>query len=152
MKEGYWFNYETGKIFLINEHEMWIRLVANARKLGLPEQVIAGFSKFTPTTDRDRFLSHLFRVAPIMRVRGHGAFVTFEFFARRETKPLEAIRRWARKNAGPSLTLNIINHARKVNVQVLYEDFLRQFKAGSPKPASSKVGRRVPSPPKQATA
>lgn len=148
MKEGYWFNYETGKVFPINEHEVWIRQIDNARKLGLSERVIVGFRKFTPTTDRDKFLSHLFRVAPIMRVRGHGASVTFEFYARREIKPMEVIRRWAKKNAGPFLTLNIINHARPTNNQVLFKDFSRQFRVSSPRPASQKVGRRVPSPPK----
>ncbi len=148
MKEGYWFNYETGKVFPINEHEVWIRQIDNARKLGLSERVIVGFRKFTPTTDRDKFLSHLFRVAPIMRVRGHGASITFQFSAQSEAKPLEAIRRWTKKNAGPDLTLDIFNFARKKHVQILYKDFFRQFRVSSPRPASQKVGRRVPSPPK----
>ena len=125
MQEGYWLNYRTGKVFEINEHETWIRQVDNARKLAVPEKLIKEFHKFSPVVDRDNFLLYLFRKAPIMRVRGHGASVSFEFWARFEAKPMRAIRLWAKKNAGPFLMLDITNHARKSNVQMLYQDFNR---------------------------
>ena len=145
MKEGYWLNYRTGKLFEINEHETWIRQVDNARKLGVPERVIAGFRMFTPVKDRDPFLIHLFGKAPIMRIRGHGESVSFEFWARIEAKPMHAIRLWAAKNAGPFLMLDITNHARKSNVQVLYQEFHRHQCPKPRKPASTRHIARGPS-------
>ncbi len=123
MKDGFWLNYRTRKIFTIHEHECWIRNLPNARKLGVPERVIAHYPRFRHTLDRDVFLLHLFQQAPVMRVRGHGASATFEFWARRPAKALAAIRHWCQQNAGPFLFLEIINHATGHTRQLLYQDF-----------------------------
>ena len=78
MKEGFWGNYETGIWFQIDEHERWLRRGNNAEWLGVPDNVIA---KFTHFADRDTLLPFVWRHAPVMRWRGHGESVTFEFYA-----------------------------------------------------------------------
>lgn len=130
MKEGYWINYRTGRTFEIHEHEQWIRAEGNAQRLGVPSRVIACFRDFKPTTDRDKFLLHVMKCAPVMRVRGHGDSVTFEFWARLKVKPLDAIRLWIEKNAGPWTLLNIVNLARQESAQLYYKDCHRTLKGG----------------------
>jgi hypothetical protein len=125
MKKGYWMNYHTAEVFEIHEHERWIRAEGNAQRLGVPSRVVARFKTFRPATDRDDFLLFLMQKAPIMRVRGHGYSVTFEFWAKSAPKPLATVRRWAERNAGPLTLLNIVNLARGAGVQVLYKDFAR---------------------------
>jgi hypothetical protein len=111
MKEGYWINYRSGKVFEITEHEQWIRDEGNARALGIPPRVFARFRDFVSGTDRDMFLLFLMKSAPVMRVRGHGVTVTFEFWSRSNVRPMAAIRSWAKRNAGSANALNIVNLA-----------------------------------------
>jgi hypothetical protein len=143
MKEGYWINYRTGKVFKIHEHEQWIRDAANARKLGLSRQVIDGFCDFKPAVDRSRFLLFLMTKCPIMRVRGHGDDVTFEFRARSMARPMAAIRQWAGRNAGPMTLLNIVNLANMKRVHVLYKDLppVPKGRARKTRPAATKTGK-----------
>ncbi|MEI7902725.1 MAG: hypothetical protein WCK89_20955 [bacterium] len=133
MKDGFWINYRTGQVFVIDEHERWIRDEANARMLGVPERVIARFYDFKPSVDRDRFLLFVMKTAPVMRVRGHGVTVTLEFWARFKSKPMNAVRLWAEKNAGPLTLLNICNLSRGTCVRVPYPDLHRYL---CPKPRS----------------
>ena len=56
MREGLWINYKTGKTFRVYEHEQWLRENGNAKKLGVPNQIIKAFKEFRPGTDRDKFL------------------------------------------------------------------------------------------------
>lgn len=79
MKEGYWVNYRSGKEFVIREHEQWIREPKNAKKLGLSANVIKSFSKFKAVKDRDKFLLFVMKNAPVMRIRGHGNYASFEY-------------------------------------------------------------------------
>lgn len=108
MREGYWINYETMQTFPIHEHEEWIREEDNARQLGVSENVISMFDDFEFQKDRLAFLSFLMKNAPIMRVRGHGAYMTFEY-ATRSRKPVEAAWLFGLENAGPFSTMVINN-------------------------------------------
>jgi hypothetical protein len=123
MKEGYWANYNTGKVFLIDEHEMWIRREGNADKLGLSEKLFtATTAKYKPQKDRDEFLKNLMRHAPIMRVRGHGDVVTFEYSSKSEVKPWESIRRQGSEWFGPYTVVNIYNFETRTTVRDYWRD------------------------------
>jgi len=123
MNEGYWGNYKTGNLFLIYEHEMWIRRGNNADKLGIPQAIQNKFKDFIMIEDRNRFLSYIIANAPIMRIRGHGSYVTFEFNCADWTKPIELIRKWGKTNAGSLLGLNIVNFATNQAIQTNWENF-----------------------------
>ena len=130
MQEGYWINYENDdKVFEVREHELWLREAGNAKKLGVPPNVIKSFSKFIPVKDRDKFLLYVMNNAPIMRVRGHGSFVSFEY-AVRSLKPIDTIAMWATQNAGEFTTLNIINLATGENTSTSYSSFKETMDKG----------------------
>ena len=106
MKEGFWGNYETGEYFRIDEHERWLRAPGNAARLGIPEAVRTMFAKY-PT--REELLPFVYRHAPVMRWRGHGASVTFEFESSEWERPLELIRKWGYAFAGDELCFRMVN-------------------------------------------
>lgn len=121
--EGYWINYATNKEFPISEHETWVRQVENAKKLGIPKSVIDKFGKFKYQDDRDKFLVYLMNHAPVMRVRGHGGYTTFEFASHSRRDPMDSIYMWAMKNAGDYTQLNIVNFATHESVAMYWKDF-----------------------------
>lgn len=123
MNDGYWGNYATGEIFLIHEHEMWIRTGNNADKLGISRQVQKKINNFIMRQDREKLLPFIFANAPVMRFRGHGSYVTMEFNCADWTKPLELVRKWCAANAGPQLGLNIINFATGQGIETTWENF-----------------------------
>lgn len=125
MKDGYWGNYLTGDIFLIDEHEMWIRRENNADKLGIPQAVQKKFKQFAVKEDRDRLLPFIFANASVMRFRGHGSYVTMEFNCTDWARPLELVRKWCKANAGPLSGLNIVNFATDEVIQTTWENFER---------------------------
>jgi hypothetical protein len=124
MNDGFWINYSTNKQFPINEHEMWIRDPKNAKKLGLSSILIKSFENFKPINDRDKFLLFLMSHAPIMRVRGHGSSISFEYASSNRTDPLDAVSLFAKKNAGPFTNLYIQNFKTNENISISYQDFL----------------------------
>lgn len=130
MKEGYWINYKNGKEFPIHEHEQWIREPKNAKKLGLSANVIKAFSKFKPEKDRDKFLLFIMKSAPVMRVRGHGNYATFEYASRNRRDPMDAIWMWGQQNAGDFTGLRIINFSTKEEVSIMYGEFERLMDIG----------------------
>ena len=106
MKEGFWGNYETGEWFRIDEHERWLRTPGNAERLGVPEETAAAFAKYQT---RDELLPFVYRHAPVMRWRGHGSSVTFEFDSAEWGRPLELIHNWGRSFAGDHLHFHMVN-------------------------------------------
>lgn len=130
MNEGYWGNYRTGKIFLIDEHELWIRRGKNADKLGVSQTIQKKFKDYVIREDRNPFLLFVFANAPVMRFRGHGHYVTFEFTCADWTKPLELVRIWGNANAGQLLGLLIVNFATNEAIRTNWEN----FKLGKPVP------------------
>ncbi len=124
MKEGFWGNYETGIWFQIDEHERWLRRGSNAGKLGVPNNVIAEFSRYT---DRETLLPFVYRNAPVMRWRCHGESVTFEFYTEDWQKPLEIIRKWCRLFAGDYLFLRMVNFNGMDVRETLWKDWDKTF-------------------------
>lgn len=123
MIEGFWGNYQTGKYFLIDEHEHWIRRGNNAELLGVSAEVIAQFGDYPTRMD---LLPFLFHNAPVMRWRGHGESVTFEFDYERWDAPLSLIQKWGDQYAGPFLYLRIVNFHSGMKVkQLLWKDFTK---------------------------
>ncbi len=129
MKEGYWFNYRNGKSFRVHEHEQWLRAKGNAKKLGVPKQIITAFNEFKPG-DRDKFLLFVMKHAPVMRVRGHGALVSFEYNSRNRRDPMDAIWMWGQRNAGPFTNLYIVNFAAREKTQMYWQDFEENMERG----------------------
>jgi len=123
MREGYWINYRTGKVFIVNEHEQWLRKKGNAKKLGLRANVVRAFDEFEPGRDRDKFLLFVMQNAPVMRVRGHGNYVSFEYASRSRRDPIDAIWSWAEDNAGPFTELFIVNFATREKTTMYFKDF-----------------------------
>ena len=110
MKDGFWINYERQDIHLIDEHERWLRRGNNAARLGVPQRIRAVFDDYEPVRDRDEFLRYIMKQLPLMRVRGHGSFSTFEHAASPlDMRPHRAILAWGEVNAGPALLLSISN-------------------------------------------
>lgn len=130
MKDGYWINYKTGKDFPIDEHERWIRKPANAKKLGLSKELMETFENFTPKRDRNKFLLFLMKHAPIMRVRGHGHYVTFEYSSRRRNPPIESAWLWGMENAGPFTTMRITNFATNETVEMSFKQLDELMESG----------------------
>jgi hypothetical protein len=123
MQEGAWINYETGKIFDITDHELWIREGKNADRLGVPKSVQKNFLKYSPMEDRIKFLLYLMKNAPLMRMRGHGSDITFEYYNRSSKDPIESVQKAAHKYGGDYSTLNIFNLATKEVTSMLRKDF-----------------------------
>jgi len=114
IREGWWINYRTGFSFCIGlrgDHERWIQEPGNAVKLGVPKKVIAEFDRYRPGVDREKFLLFVMHNAPVMRCRGHGVYVTFEYSASSDRGAMKAIERWVNGNAGPRTGLNVVNLA-----------------------------------------
>lgn len=124
MKEGYWINYRTGKTVRVPEHETYIRDPKNARALGVPPGIISDFDKFEPVKDRVKFITYLLNRTPLMRVRGHGTAVTFEYAGRGVKDPVESIWLWGKQNAGPFTQLDIHNLKTNENIAIMWRDFL----------------------------
>jgi hypothetical protein len=126
VREGYWINYHKSPplIVEVDEHEQFLRRPGNADKLGISDSMVHElFTKFEPVKDRDKMLTRLMHQAPLMRVRGHGTDITFEFASHSRRDPLEAISDFARKNAGPYTWLNIVNLATGESNSLTYEDY-----------------------------
>jgi len=134
VREGYWCNYRQGAWFPIHEHEHWIRGDGNAKKLGLPDALIRTFGSFCLVKDRDIFLLCLMHQAPIMRVRGHGEHISFEFACEDPDAPLREIMGFLDKNAGPCTGVFIRNFAKDKALSASYEQlcqWVAQDGAGS---------------------
>ncbi len=142
MKDGFWLNYYTGDVFLITEHEQWLRAGDNARKLGLSGELRAAFSRFEPQRDRNAFLLFVMRKAPVMRIRGHGVSVTFEFADADWSAPAQAIREWGFKYAGAVTNLRITNFATAECVVMQWQEFQKTTKNAQDLTSASLQSRR----------
>ena len=132
MKEGYWINYITGEVQLIDDHWNWLRAGGNALRIGVPREVVAEFNRKDLREDRIRFLLYVIRRAPLIRVRGHGASITFEFYAKEPTEALQAILRFLRETVQPQpeMTLRIVDFARRTFVDITYRELRSHVENG----------------------
>ena len=128
MQEGYWINYKTDKEFLIQEHSYWITEGNNAIKLGLSPAMAKNLRKFKLPDERDKLLIYVLKNAPVMRVRGHGGYVTFEYSSHNRTDPLDSIVMWAKRNGAGALTvLNIVNMATNEWTSMTWKEFQKNI-------------------------
>ena len=83
---GYWLNWRhPERAFVIDDHQRWMRRPGNPERLGVRGNVVARFADYPYIADdeneRARFLRFVMETAPVMRIRGHGDFITFEYWA-----------------------------------------------------------------------
>jgi len=125
MREGAWINYERSPtlIFEVPDHELWIREPKNADKAGVPANIQKNFGKFRVREDRETFLVYIMQHSPLIRMRGHGADITFEYFSRRNKDPMEAVHAAAHEFGGQLSTLNIYNLATNEVTSMSRDDF-----------------------------
>ena len=123
MLDGYWLNYETMKWNTITEHETWIRDETNATKIGVPPEVVERFKEYVPHDGRIPFLTWLLKVTPLMRIRGHGETISFEFSNPQVDAPLKALSKWCRACAGEFSMLMVRNFATDTVFNVRWGEF-----------------------------
>ena len=123
MRDGYWLNYGTMKWHTITEHETWIREAKNAMKIGVPPEVFERFKEYVPHDDRIPCLTWLLSVTPLLRIRGHGASISFEFSNPEVEVPLKGVAKWCRSCAGEFSMLTIRNFATGDEHRVRWGEF-----------------------------
>jgi len=122
--KGLWVNYATQEIFEIDEHERYIRRDGNAKKIGVPDYIVDEFDEFEPVKDRDKFLLFILDKSPLIRVREHGNYATFEFSARKADKVFEAINKVGNYlGLGQFSGMYIVNHADNTSASLTWQDF-----------------------------
>jgi hypothetical protein len=138
MREGYFICMDTGKAFSVHDHELDIRKVEFAKKLGISDNVFNQFSNYEPVKDRQKFLTWLLSNSKLVRVRGHGVHSVLEWAgAGNDKNALEAIHKWGKKVCGPCLMLCMIN----ITSGKQYNSFWLPFDT------SMKAGKRIKSVP-----
>ena len=124
MKEGWWINFRNDKMFgPLDEHERYLREGDNAKKMGIPQNVIDRFDQFEPVKDRDKLLLFVMQHSPLMRVRGHGVSTTFEYSSHERSAPLDSIFLFAKNNLGPYSDIVINNFATRESANMNFADF-----------------------------
>ena len=127
MEQGWWNNYGTGKLFVVDKHERWVRHGKNAIKLEVPSTIRRPIPNHKEVDRRDKLIFDLIKIDSLMRIRGLGSYATFEFSSESMTEPLQLILKWGLHNAGSHLGLKIINSGKKKSIFalhfVLYKDF-----------------------------
>jgi hypothetical protein len=101
LREGAWIR-STGGWTWINEHASWIQRPENARLLGLTDEVHFKLSAI-PWDFNGAGREAILRVAMgagLIRMRGHGASVTFEFTCPTATA-IQSVRPFMDQNFGP---------------------------------------------------
>jgi len=127
MLEGFWINYSTGKSIMMPEHETWMRDFKNAKKLGVPESI---HSQAATIKNREAYLTFLMSHLPLMRVRGHGQSVTFEYASHDRHDAMDAIWLWGKENAGPFTGMMISNLATHETTQMSFQQFEDEMNSG----------------------
>lgn len=120
--EGYWVN-RSGKFKPIDEHAQWILNPKNAKSLGLGSDFIKQVKDLNYSTDREKILLTAMH-EDLIRVRGHGNFITFEFTM--DTKnALKAIETFLEREylAGPNSTLMFNNLRTRESHETTYDEF-----------------------------
>ena len=117
MKEGAWINTATGEYRWLDEHARWLQRPGNAASLGVPGDVIEELGQIPWDFNGSGRKAILMMAMDqgLIRARGHGTSITFEF-----TIPWEqAIRgalRFVDVNLGPAMTcrFNCLSNGQSV--------------------------------------
>lgn len=144
MTEGFWINYAKYPPLVVEvpDHELWVKSGANYRKIGIPEKVADKMFRFTTRTERAETLVFLLKHVPLIRARGHGADITFEFYARNPADALWAIQSFASKHAGAMSALNIYNLATNKVVSTSKRELHRGLEDEGPEAFLRAASRR----------
>jgi hypothetical protein len=117
-RAGLWINWRhPRRVFQVGDHQVWIRDPHNASRLGVDAEVMDRFKDY-PYIHGDEqaravFLRFVMQNAPVMRIRGHGDHITFEYHASTDADVERAYRcvRWfcRRAGVGKLMGLRIVN-------------------------------------------
>ena len=123
MREGAWVNCSNRNWCWISEHASWIQKPENARLLGVPEDIQAELSSI-PWDFNGPGREAILRVAMgagFIRVRGHGASVTFESALPMETA-VQVLRPFMERNLGPKTWCKFNNLRTGHSIGITYGD------------------------------
>lgn len=84
-KDGYWMSFRSGVVVRIEEHQTDIRKPAIAARLGVSEKVRQQIAtipvRYGDEDVRREVLLLVMRTASLIRIRGHGDHIAFQFWA-----------------------------------------------------------------------
>ena len=127
MTEGFWINSKTNKFVPIDEHAMWITNEKNYKKIGLSKSIFNKIKNLNPQSDRVEILTSAMADG-LIRVRGHGTSITFEFSIPVSTA-LWSIYAFLKKvGVGEFTGLYIANLRTKESISTTYGEFQRTLK------------------------
>jgi hypothetical protein len=117
-RAGLWINWRhPSRVFQVGDHQVWIRDPSNASRLGVSERVMDRFGDY-PYEHGDEqaravFLRFVMQNAPVVRIRGHGDHITFEYHADTQADVERAgrcVRRFCHQaGVGEYMGLKIVN-------------------------------------------
>ena len=130
MKDGYFLNYSRNGIvgqsdpwIKIDEHENWLRRGNNAESIGVPDYTREKFSEYEVGEDRDEFLKMVLKEAPIIRMRGHNTYFSFEFDSSKINDALWTIFEFMNYFGGKLTGMYVVNFATGEKIQAYYNEF-----------------------------
>ena len=133
LTDGYFLNYSRNGIegqddpwIKIDEHERWLRRGNNAELLGVPEYTREKFGDYKVEIDRDELLKMVLKEAPIIRMRGHKTYFTFEFNSSKINDALWTIFEFMGYAGGTATGMYVVNFATGEKIQAYYDKF-RQY-------------------------
>lgn len=120
MKDGYFINFKIFRVVKIEEHEMYLRS-ENLSGLGIKPGILKRFDEFN---SRIPLLLFVLQNSSLIRVRGYGDSITFEYSSRLIKSPIEAIKKFCKIYAGTFSKLKIVNFNKNEIIFIYYKDFL----------------------------
>lgn len=140
MKDGWWINYQTRRFTGLYcpgmEHETVLRSPDDQDWLGIPPAVAKSFIRFSPKADRIRLLRYAMKQVPLMRIRGYGVRVAFQYWSPSgDIEPYAMIDKWISRWGGLRLLLVVTNLATKRTEQVSASDWADFLKRQPTSPA-----------------
>lgn len=127
MKDGYWINYKKKEIYRIDEHQRWITRAGNAKMVGIDDK----FYDKSLEMDRETLILSVLAKYPMMRVRGHGEYVTFEFNSEDIDLVSDIIFQFCeREEIGEGVIINIFNFKTNKRFNCRMDDLSRSVNSG----------------------
>jgi len=158
MRDGWWVNYDSrayvGLHCLGAEHEKVLRdpEYQNQKWLGIPHSVSKEFRSFKPRKDRVKLLKFAMKTLPLMRIRGYGSKVSFQFNRpESDPRPYMAVKRWIHRFGGDALLLVVTNLSTNMTVSVQASDWDTFMKTNSSK-SEEVLSKRLPKHPSKTPA
>lgn len=124
MKEGAWINAKTGQFAWVDEHSRFIQRKDDALAIGLPERVyeiIRDMKWDFNGEGREQILATAMKFG-FIRMRGHGAYWTFEFTIKSEDA-LWACLEFLMNFAGPQTQCRFNNLRTGESIELPFDKF-----------------------------